>query len=359
METLFGTGKLLLKELLPGLALLAMGAVGLVIFYRDLSDEVGMRLWISAELPSRGRAARRSGGVRHGRAERRHRRAQLQIQTQVHGRAQHRSPETFRIEPYAAGGGHITGGDLRGLMYGLLEAADQIRSTGHLKLTHSIPALALRGVRITVQPDSTSDSRWFGSGDFWQSYCAQMARSRFNRLELDFDLPPSSTALISLRNVTQIAQQFGVDVAIGFEAPGGRAIAELLRACPLVRTIVLHGEPPSNPSDVIEALYDAGRRVVLELPDNEKSAALIEAAGQSGQPLRMFSDYMGETFNPSPPDNYWDMDASQGAESVNAISGAGFEVRIPADAAGAEPVLDGVAAWGRLGYARAAPKPSN
>ncbi len=34
---LFGTGKLLLKEFLPGLALLAMGAVGLVILYRDLS----------------------------------------------------------------------------------------------------------------------------------------------------------------------------------------------------------------------------------------------------------------------------------------------------------------------------------
>lgn len=317
-----------------------------------------MRLWISLALCA---AVLRAGPVEFGMAElnaaidARNFKYKPKFMAELNIEA----PETFRIEPYAAGGGHITGGDLRGLMYGLLEAADQIRSTGHLKLTHSIPALALRGVRITVQPDSTSDSRWFGSGDFWQSYCAQMARSRFNRLELDFDLPPSSTALISLRNVTQIAQQFGVDVAIGFEAPGGRAIAELLRACPLVRTIVLHGEPPSNPSDVIEALYDAGRRVVLELPDNEKSAALIEAAGQSGQPLRMFSDYMGETFNPSPPDNYWDMDASQGAESVNAISGAGFEVRIPADAAGAEPVLDGVAAWGRLGYARAAPKPSN
>jgi Na+/proline symporter len=34
---LFGTGKLLLHEILPGLALLAMGAVGLVIIYRDLS----------------------------------------------------------------------------------------------------------------------------------------------------------------------------------------------------------------------------------------------------------------------------------------------------------------------------------
>src|SRR5579864_5930725 len=28
------------------------------------------------------------------------------------------APETFRIEPYQAGGAHITGGDLRGLMYG-------------------------------------------------------------------------------------------------------------------------------------------------------------------------------------------------------------------------------------------------
>jgi len=34
---LFGTGKLLLHEMIPGLALLAMGAVGLAIIYRDLS----------------------------------------------------------------------------------------------------------------------------------------------------------------------------------------------------------------------------------------------------------------------------------------------------------------------------------
>ena len=38
-------------------------------------------------------------------------------------------PETFRIEPYTAGGAHITGGDLRGLMYALLEAAEQMRTT--------------------------------------------------------------------------------------------------------------------------------------------------------------------------------------------------------------------------------------
>ena len=39
------------------------------------------------------------------------------------------APDTFRIDPYTMGGAHITGGDLRGLMYGLLEAAEQIRAT--------------------------------------------------------------------------------------------------------------------------------------------------------------------------------------------------------------------------------------
>ena len=34
---LFGTGKLLLHETGPGLALLAMGAAGMAIIYRDLS----------------------------------------------------------------------------------------------------------------------------------------------------------------------------------------------------------------------------------------------------------------------------------------------------------------------------------
>src|SRR5580658_9377794 len=74
------------------------------------------------------------------------------------------APETFHIEPYAAGGGHITGGDLRGLMYGLLEAAEQMRTTGRLKPTRGVPALALRGIRVAAAPEAA----WFSSGEFWQ-----------------------------------------------------------------------------------------------------------------------------------------------------------------------------------------------
>ena len=60
------------------------------------------------------------------------------------------APDTFRIEPYSMGGAHITGGDLRGLMYGLLEAAEQIRDSGHFTKTIGNPAASLRGVRIVM-----------------------------------------------------------------------------------------------------------------------------------------------------------------------------------------------------------------
>src|SRR5581483_1183619 len=54
------------------------------------------------------------------------------------------APEAFEIEPY-----RITGGDLRGLMYGLLEAADQIRARGYLVLTKASPATPIRGIRTS------------------------------------------------------------------------------------------------------------------------------------------------------------------------------------------------------------------
>ena len=63
------------------------------------------------------------------------------------------APDTFRIEPYSMGGAHITGGDLRGLMYGLLEAA--VREGDHGRFTPSkvspekTNATALRNLRCT------------------------------------------------------------------------------------------------------------------------------------------------------------------------------------------------------------------
>jgi hypothetical protein len=265
------------------------------------------------------------------------------------------APETFRIEPYAAGGGHITGGDLRGLMYGLLEAAEQMRTTGHLKATHGVPALALRGIRVTADPQAP----WFTavpqSDEFWNRYFAGMAHDRFNRLEVVFESTPAPAAFPALRSIAQTAAQYGVDVAIGFGVPDVSAIERLLASCPSVRVVVLHHpEEMANAPALFRILRDAGRRVVLELPDNPNTAGLIEAAGREGTPLRLFSAFTGTASNPQPRDWYWEMDPAQGSDAVNTISGAGFEIAATLDEQ-RRPALDPIADWGRSGYNRSQP----
>jgi hypothetical protein len=268
------------------------------------------------------------------------------------------APETFRIEPYAAGGGHITGGDLRGLMYGLLEAADQMRTTGRLKQTHGEPALTLRGIRVTAD----SEAPWFASDEFWQHYFAEMARDRFNRLEVVFESAPELATLPTLRSISQTAAQYGVDLAIGLGVSDASAIEHLLVSCPSVRAIVLHQgvlhqaalhHPeglPDGPA-LLRILHQVARRVVLELPDNENTAGLIEEAGREGTPLRLFAAYTATAANPQPRDWYWEMDPAQGSDAVNTISGAGFVIAGPLDEQ-RKPVLDSVADWGRFGYSR-------
>jgi hypothetical protein len=259
------------------------------------------------------------------------------------------APETFRIEPYAAGGGHITGGDLRGLMYGLLEAAEQMRTTGRLKQTHGVPALGLRGIRMTAEPEAP----WFTavpqSDEFWNGYFAGMARDRFNRLEVVFESSPQVATLPTLRSIAQTASQYGVDLAIGLGASDAPGIEHLLVNCPSVRAIVLHNaEGIPDGHAVLRVLHQVARRVVLELPDNDAAAGLIEEAGREGTPLRLFSAFTGTAANPQPRDRYWELAAAQGSDAVNTISGAGFAIAGPLDEQ-RKPVIDSIADWGRFG----------
>jgi len=90
-------------------------------------------------------------------------------------------PESFRIEPYSSGGAYITGGDVRGLMYGLLEAAGQIRATGRFAKAHGEHAAALRGVHIELDADLERAPE-----EFWRSYFQMLARNRFNRAHIVF-----------------------------------------------------------------------------------------------------------------------------------------------------------------------------
>jgi hypothetical protein len=197
------------------------------------------------------------------------------------------APETYRIEPYSYGGAHITGGDLRGLMYGLLEAAEQVRTTGRLTKVHGVPATPLRGVRITLDARLESESQ-----DFWRFYFQMLARNRFNRVHItfaNFEAPYRMEKLLS-----QLAADYGIDFTLGIGgAIGADELVKLLAACPMIRSVAV--EPDSGARDaVFTALRNAGRRVTLD-PDG------LEAAVETGVAVLRPAVPWPPAFEISPP----------------------------------------------------------
>ncbi|HFB99124.1 MAG TPA: hypothetical protein ENJ62_08285, partial [Bryobacterales bacterium] len=77
-------------------------------------------------------------GLNELRAALRERGVKIRIRTEITSAA----PESYRISAY-----RVSGGDLRGLMYGLVAAADQIRRRGRLYPESGKPAVKLRGIR--------------------------------------------------------------------------------------------------------------------------------------------------------------------------------------------------------------------
>jgi hypothetical protein len=251
------------------------------------------------------------------------------------------APETFRIEPYQAGGAHITGGDLRGLMYGLLEAATQIRITGKMKQARGTPAMLLRGLRLTAEPGAD----WFASEMFWRDFFETMARDRFNRLQLAFDGAPEEKDFAALRTIADVAAQSGVDLAVGLTAGSPALVAKLLARCPSIRTVVLNAlDPVTGSRPLFDVLADVGRRVVLEWKTGENAPDMPGAIRS-----RRFDVYAGMGVNPQPQDFYWRMDGTKDPSELDEVSGAGFEIAVPLGAEG-RPSLDGIGAWGLRGY---------
>jgi hypothetical protein len=229
-------------------------------------------------------------------------------------------PETFRIDPYSSGGGRVSGGDLRGLMYGLLEAAAQMRALGHLKLTRASPFLSPRGVKANADPSVS----WFGSEDFWRAYFAVLARDRFDRLQLVFDRLPDRDVFPALRTISQTAMQYGVDIALGlrsFSPESRSALQDLLTQCMGIRSVAFDGANEREKMPLLEVLGKTGRRVVLD-----------------GHRL-------------------WQIDPAQAGLDEESIRSAvspltgGFEV---ASSLGGQAV----GLWGRLGYDPTPPKPA-
>jgi hypothetical protein len=157
-------------------------------------------------------------------------------------------PETFSITLYKTGVARITGGDLRGLMYGLIEAAEQIRATGRLKAVSGKPATPVRGVRMALRSYDLTQP-WFTSDDLWRAYFQTLARSRLNRLSLV--LPLAEADIERLRILSETAAAFGVDFVLGIRNLTGDPqelsahLRGILDNCPLIRGVQIEaGDEP-------------------------------------------------------------------------------------------------------------------
>ena len=89
------------------------------------------------------------------------------------------------VEGYQISGNRLISNDARGLMYGLLEAAEQIRRDGHFTDHKESPRVAMRGIRVFIHNEDL-ERNWYYSRDYWNDFFATLARDRFNRFNLVF-----------------------------------------------------------------------------------------------------------------------------------------------------------------------------
>jgi len=256
-------------------------------------------------------------------------------------------PDSFQITPF-----RVTGGDRRGLMYGLLEAAAQIRSAGKLTPMHVIPAVPMRGIRIFLHNQGMEED-WYYSRDYWQAYFQMLARNRFNRFNLvfahqtDYLAPPypfwislpefpgirakNLTAAQQARNlemlqyISQTAADYGLDFTLGIWEhniqPGmkpsvegltpdnigpysQRALSEILKLCPAIRSVQMRTNSESGiPNDkqvafyrdyIYPALKSPGHLVTLDLRGWTMRPEMLEAATGAGMPVRLSTKYWAE-----------------------------------------------------------------
>ncbi len=268
-------------------------------------------------------------------------------------------PESFRILP-----GRVTGGDVRGLMYGLLEAAAQIRGQGRLYAAKGSPATPIRGIRSFLHNEDL-EKDWYYSQDYWRDFFAMLARNRFNRFNLVFahqtnylappypfwfTLPefpeirvPGLTPERQQRNleilqfISQTATEHAIDFTLGVwehniqpnmtptvegltpENIGPysyAALKNILALCPTIRSVQMRTNAESGiPNDrqvefyrdwVFRAIRETGRRVTLDMRGWSMRPGMLEAAVDSGAPLRLSSKYWAEDIGrPYQPPETW------------------------------------------------------
>lgn len=252
------------------------------------------------------------------------------------------NPASFRVaaeysmllpeDGFQISAGIIRGGSLRGLVYGLLTAAAQIRESGRLLPIKGEPRFALRGVRHAMTP-----ADWQRPASFWLDEFSRLAALRFNRFHLLLDDEPLSPArLETLKLISAAARDRAIDLTVGLNDPDAAEVMRLLAECEAVRGVHVDAETAAYISG---AVSEAGRFVVLETTRAIQPAVPVplRVAVAPGQPTPACGPACS-VYRVFPA----------AADAPPSIDGAGFEIQGPA-----------TEAWAALGYAISkAPSPT-
>lgn len=290
----------------------------------------------------------------------RQRGAALSIETELNLN----QPETFVTTPVGSTSVRISGGDLRGLMYGLMDAADQMRASGSVARKTGEPGLRIRSVRLAPSEAELMATGFFASTR-WIKIFEMLARNRVNRIT--FVLPVETLEQDRVCVLSQLARDYAVDFYLGLRvAAGGHVSAAQLRKvldeCVLIRGIQIDvGREAVDyfRSIVFPAVQQTGRRVTLDLRGAEARPDIIRAAQVAGVVLTIAA--RGATTSLNAPfysitvaqSNTEQTDVESKLSALANAGAAGFEVDLPG------PNLENYervySAWGRAGYDHRSP----
>ena len=268
-----------------------------------------------------------AGPVEFGLSEFREAAREAGINVSVETELSQDPPRHFRIQVFNSGNGRVSGGDLRGLMYGLLEAAEQIRTDGKLTPTRGSADTQVRGVRMEPALAQANSPDYF-SRLVWRANFRILARSRINQLTLS--LPLEAARIEDLCELSEMANDHGIDFILGVQAPLPNpdrlyaSLREILDHCVYIRAIEMEAHDPREEpvhlftNTVIRALGETGHRVALDLHGIEKRPDLSKAAIAAGIPLRLSAEPEGGQHSAVIHSVLHDVDGVQKAEDVRA-----------------------------------------
>lgn len=273
-------------------------------------------------------------------------------------------PETFVITPVGSASIRVSGGDLRGLMYGLIDAADQVRSGGSVVRKTGEPGFRVRSVRITPSEAELTAAGFYLS-DRWMKIFEILARNRINRLT--FSLPVEHVEYDRLRFLSRLGQDYGVDLNVGLRPPAesrvtSAQIRKLLDEVVLIRGVQL--DASREPADyfrttVFPAIQQTGRRVTVDLRGAETRPDVIRAAKAAGVVILVaghnFASALEEPYyNPVAVTSTAEQgDTASKLAALSSATAAGFELDL--SGSNLENYERIYAGWGRAGYDYRAP----